>query len=45
MTASEVVQLVENDRRNDGVGQIAAVLWLISFSLGVVVYVMLYVVY
>ena len=31
--------------RHRSVGQIAAVLWLISFSLGVVVYVMLYVVY
>jgi len=31
--------------RHRSVGQIAAVLWLISFSLGVVVYAMLYVVY
>jgi len=31
--------------RHRSVGQIAAVLWLISFSLGIVVYAMLYVVY
>ena len=31
--------------RHRSVGQIAAVLWLISFSLGIAVYVMLYVVY
>jgi len=31
--------------RHRSVGQVAAVLWLISFSLGIVVYAMLYVVY